>query len=58
MTKEGFKKNNNNSEKLVSVSYGKETLSNVTKFLSDMIKTTKSNKESRGNFLKSERKGK
>lgn len=58
MTQEGFKKNNNNSEKLVSVSYGKETLSNVTKFLSDMIKTTKSNKESKGNFLKSERKGK
>ena len=58
MSQEGFKKNKDNSEKLIAVSYGKESLSKVTKFLSDMIKTTKENKESKGNFLKSERKGK
>ena len=47
MSQEGFKKNKDNSEKLIAVSYGKESLSKVTKFLSDMIKTTKENKESK-----------
>lgn len=58
MTQEGLKRNEKNSEKIVRVSYGKETTSRITKFLSDIIKETSSNKKSGGNFLKSERKGK
>jgi hypothetical protein len=58
MSQEGLKANRKNSENVVSVSYGKETTPRITKFLSDIIKETGSNKKSSGNFLKSERKGK
>lgn len=59
MSREGLKNNSRkDSERLVSVSYGKETMSKLTRFLSEIIKDTKLNKESKGNFLKSERKDK
>ena len=58
MSQERLKRNGINSEKIVKVSYGKDTASNITKFLSGIIKETSSNKNKGGNFLKSERKGK
>lgn len=57
MSQEGIN-NKKESIKPKTVSYGKDTMSKITKFLSGIIKETSSNKESKGNFLKSERKDK
>lgn len=57
MTQE--KMNNNEQDKSFNsnrVNFGKKTMSGITKFLSEIIKENKTNKESRGNFLKNEQK--
>ncbi|MBP9766141.1 MAG: hypothetical protein KBD12_02885 [Candidatus Pacebacteria bacterium] len=57
MSQEGInnRPKNNEVNNIEKVNYGKNTISKITKFLSDIINESSSKKESKGNFLKSEK---